>query len=139
MVYYIGLFLQSKNKFHMLNADVNLHFCYAINKIQVTKVGLNRRQIMHRFYCRKILLLLAVTCITRTAIDAADDVFQISNESFDKIHSKEFVSLKKTFAESPSLFQNKKDFEIPTTIAFEDSREKNTSHSRRCASKFQKI
>ena len=46
MVYYIGLFLQSKNKFHMLNADVNLHFCYAINKIQVTKVGLNRRRIL---------------------------------------------------------------------------------------------
>lgn len=54
----------------------------------------------------------------------AEEIFHLSEESFDKIHSDEFINVKKNFAESPSLFQGCDDFDIPKTIAFEDSRDK---------------
>lgn len=54
----------------------------------------------------------------------ASETFEISDASLDKIHSDEFVTLKKTFAESPPMFQNSSDLNIPKMIAFDDSQKK---------------
>lgn len=67
-------------------------------------------------------LLLAITFLT-AKICASEEIV-ISDESFNKIRSDEFVNVKKSFAESPSLFQSKSDFNIPQAIAFDDSHKK---------------
>lgn len=68
--------------------------------------------------------LFAVVSLMGAKISASDGFFTFKKESYDKIYSSEFVNVKKTFAESPSVFRNENHFDIPTTIAFEDSREK---------------
>ncbi len=68
--------------------------------------------------------LFAIASFMGNKVSASDEFFIVSRESYDKIHSSEFVNVKKTFAEAPPLFKNKGDFNIPQTIAFEDSREK---------------
>lgn len=69
----------------------------------------------------KFSMLLMTASLIGTRLDATEEIFILSSESFDKIHSDEFVSLKKTFAESPSLFHANSDFNIPQSIAFDDS------------------
>lgn len=76
---------------------------------------------MQKYY-KLSTLLLAIACMMGTKIYAFDEIV-ISEESFNKIHSDEFVNVKKSFAESPSLFQSKDNFKI-NAFAFEDSREK---------------
>ncbi len=67
-------------------------------------------------------LSVLMSCVS-IKMFAAEEIV-ISDESYNKIHSHEFVTQKKSFAEAPSLFEGKLNFDIPTAVAFEDSREK---------------
>jgi hypothetical protein len=69
-------------------------------------------------------LILSMAFLAGANLFAAEEFFELSRESLDKIQADEFVKMKKTFAESPSYFQANKDLDIPKAIAFEDSREK---------------
>ena len=64
------------------------------------------------------LFLLAAACVVETKIFALDDIV-LSKESYDKIYADEFVNEKKTFAEAEPFF-DKKEFDVPQLIAFED-------------------
>lgn len=64
--------------------------------------------------------MLTFAYLLGTKIVATEENFTISEQSYDKIHSNEFDVQKKSFAESPSLFMGKSNFDIPQAIAFDE-------------------
>lgn len=71
-------------------------------------------------YKLTLSILLTLACLN---LSGEEDIFLISDAAIEKIHSKEFINLKKTFAESPPIFKNQASIDIPKAIAFEDSRQ----------------
>lgn len=70
----------------------------------------------------KIPLFALLIFSTISIPSYAEELFVISEQSYNKIYSDEYTKTKKNFHEAPCIFKHKSDFSIPKAIAFEDSK-----------------